>query len=66
MVILNVALMVLIGTTMVGFLTWSIFTQYRQYGCGELRIPRRLHTSVKLARPDAPEGVRPPVVASQS
>ena len=54
MVILDVVLMALIGAAIVGFLTWSICTQHRHYGCADLRIRRRLQISVRLAVPDEP------------
>jgi hypothetical protein len=40
MIILDIALMVLISAAIVAFMTWSIFTQYRQPGCADLRIRR--------------------------
>ena len=64
MVILDVALMTAIGSAIVGFLTWSIFTQYRHYGSAELRI-RRLRVGDRLVAAEQPEPVRPQVIASQ-
>ena len=55
MVILDVVLMALISAAIVGFLTWSIRTQHRHYGCADLRIRRRLQISVRLVAPDRSE-----------
>lgn len=55
MVTLNIVLMALIGAAIVGLLTWSIFTQHRDPGCGHLRIlRRRLRISVRLVPLDGP------------
>lgn len=54
MVILDVVFMALISAAIVGFLVWGIWTQYRHYGCTDLRIRRRLQISVRLAVPDEP------------
>jgi hypothetical protein len=55
MVIFDVVLMALISAAIVGFLVWSICTQHRHYDCSDLRIRRRLKTSVKLVEPDHSE-----------
>lgn len=55
MVILDVVFMALISAAIVGFLLWSIGTQYRHYGCADLRIRRRLKISVRLVVPHKPE-----------
>jgi hypothetical protein len=47
--------MALISAAIVGFVVWSICTQYRQYGWADLRIRRRLQISVRLVVPDRPE-----------
>ena len=52
MVVLDVVLMALISAAIVGLLVWSICTQYRDYGCEDLRIRRRRRISVRLATPD--------------
>ncbi len=52
MVILNVILMALISAAIAGFLASSISTQYRDYGCGALRIRRRVRISVRLVGPE--------------
>jgi hypothetical protein len=58
MIVLDVALMALIVAAIVGFLTWSICTQYRHAGCAHLRIRRRLQVKVKFVTLDEPELVR--------
>jgi len=55
MVVLDVVLMALISVAIVGFLLWSICTQYRDYGCADLRIRRRLQISVRLVTLGQPE-----------
>ncbi len=55
MVIFDVVLMALISAARVGFLLWSICTQYRDYGYAHLRIRRRLHIDVRLVTLDEPE-----------
>jgi len=54
MIVLDVVLMALIAAAIVGFLTWSICTQYRDTGCAHLRI-RRLQVKVRLVTLDEPE-----------
>jgi hypothetical protein len=55
MVIFDVVLMALISAAIVGFLLWSICTQYRDYGYAHLRIRRRLHIDVRPVTLDEPE-----------
>lgn len=55
MIVLEVILMALIAAAIVGFLTWSICTQYRDAGCAHLRIRRRLQVKVQLVTLDEPE-----------
>ena len=55
MVALNVVLMAVITAAIVGFLVWSIYTQYRDAGCAHLRIRRRLQVNVRLVTLDEPE-----------
>jgi hypothetical protein len=60
MIVLDAVLMVGIAAAIVGFLTWAICTQYRDPGCGDLRI-RRLRVSVKrqtLAQSQTRPGAR--------
>jgi hypothetical protein len=55
MIVLDVVLMALIAAAILGFLTWSICTQYRDAGCAHLRIRRRLQVKVRLVTLDEPE-----------
>lgn len=56
MIVLDAVLMALIVAAIVGFLTWSICTQYRDAGCAHLRIRRRLQ--VRLVTLDEPDLAR--------
>jgi hypothetical protein len=58
MIVLDAILMALIAAVIVGFLTWSICTQYRDAGCAHLRVRRRLQIKVRLVTLDGPELVR--------
>jgi len=58
MIVLDAVLMALIVAVIVGFLTWSICTQYRDAGCAHLRIRRRLQVKVRVVTLDEPELVR--------
>lgn len=55
MIILDAVLMTAVAAAIVGLLTWSIFTQHRDPGCGHLRIRRRLRVSVRLVTLDEPD-----------
>jgi len=55
MIVLDVVLMALVTAAIVGFLAWSICTQYRDAGCAHLRIRRRLQVKVRLVTLDEPE-----------
>jgi hypothetical protein len=55
MIVLDAILMALIAAVIVGFLAWSICTQYRDAGCAHLRIRRRLQIKVGLVTLDEPE-----------
>jgi hypothetical protein len=55
MIVLDAVLMAGIATAIVGFLTWSICTQYRDAGCAHLRIRRRLQVKVRLVTLDQPQ-----------
>lgn len=55
MIVLDVVLMAAIAAAIVGFLTWSICTQYRDAGCAHLRIRRRLRVNVRLVTLDEPQ-----------
>lgn len=55
MIALDVVLMVGIAAAIVGFLTWAICTQYRDPGCADLRIRRRLQANVRLLTHDQPQ-----------
>jgi hypothetical protein len=58
MIVLDAVLMALVAAVIVGFLTWSICTQYRDAACAHLRIRRRLQVKVRLVTLDEPELVR--------
>ena len=64
-VILNIVFMALISIAIVGFMAWSICTQYRESGCAHLRIGRRLPRIIKLVSPDVRELGRPTAVAPE-
>ena len=55
MIVLDVVLMALVTAAIVGFLAWSVCTQYRDAGCAHLRIRRRLQVKVRLVTRDEPE-----------
>ena len=55
MVTLDVVLMALIAGTIIGFLTWSILTQYRHHACEHLRVTPRLQISVRWVPAEARE-----------
>lgn len=55
MIVLDVVLMALVTAAIVGFLTWSVCTQYRDADCADLRIRRRLQVKVRLVTLDEPE-----------
>ncbi|HTU84779.1 MAG TPA: hypothetical protein VMF57_04340 [Solirubrobacteraceae bacterium] len=57
MIILDVVLMGLVTVAIVSLLAWSICTQYRDAGCDQLRIRRRLQIRVRLVMLDEPESV---------
>lgn len=54
MIVIDAVLMAGIATAIVGFLTWAIFTQYRDAGCGHLRIERRRQRKLRLVTLDPP------------
>ena len=54
MVILDVVLMALVSVVIVLSMTWSICTQYRDPGCGHLRLHPRLPVKVGIVRLDEP------------
>jgi hypothetical protein len=55
MIVLDAVLMAGIATAIVGFMTWAIFTQYRDAGCGHLRIERRWQRKPRLVTLDQPQ-----------
>jgi hypothetical protein len=55
MIVLDAVLMAGIAAAIVGFLTWSICTQYRHAACAHLRIRRRLQVNVRLVTLDEPQ-----------
>jgi hypothetical protein len=54
MIILNVVLMALIATAIVGLCLWSILTQHRDPSYQDV-IRRRLHVSVRLVPLELPK-----------
>jgi hypothetical protein len=54
MIVLDAVLMAGIATAIVGFMTWAIFTQYRDAGCAHLRIERR-QRKLRLVTLDQPQ-----------
>ena len=65
MVILNIAFIAVIATAIVGFLAWSILTQYRHDGCADLRIRRRARDSVSPVSRHEQELARGATIAPQ-
>jgi len=63
MIVLDAVLMAGIAAAIVGFLTWAIYTQYRDAGCAHLRIRRRLQLKASLVTLDQPEPFEGPRVA---
>ena len=63
MIALDVVLMAGIAAAIVGFLTWSICTQYRHAGCAHLRIRRRLQVNVRVVTLDEPQPLPGPRIA---
>jgi hypothetical protein len=55
MIVLDAVLMLGIAAAIVGFLTWSICTQYRHAGCAHLRIRRRLQLNARIVTLDEPQ-----------
>ncbi len=56
MIVLDVVLMAGIAAAIVGFLAWSIFTQYHDAGCADLRIRRRRpQVKVRFVTLDEPQ-----------
>lgn len=54
MIVLDALAMVCVTAAIVGLLTWSICTQYRDAGCARLRIRHRVRVNVRLVRLDEP------------
>jgi hypothetical protein len=55
MIVLDAVLMAGIATAIVGFMTWAIFTQYRDAGCAHLRIELRRQRKLRLVTLDRPQ-----------
>lgn len=63
MIVLDAVLMAGIAAVIVGFLTWAIGTQYRDAGCAQLRLRRRLEVRVRLVTLDEPQVIPGPRIA---
>jgi hypothetical protein len=55
MIVLDATLMAGIAIAVVGFMTWAIFTQYRDAGCAHLRIELRRQRKLRLVTLDQPQ-----------
>jgi hypothetical protein len=63
MIVLDAVLVAGIATAIVGFMTWAIFTQYRDAGCAHLRIERRRQRKLRLVTLDQPQAAPGSTVA---
>ena len=55
MIVLDATLMAGIAIAIVGFMTWAIFTQYRDSGCAHLRVELRRQRKLRLVTLDQPQ-----------